>query len=81
MNYLHLALGVGVYDLVSEGAIWEVGSLRDVEDLLNVGLVDLSSEDRPQFSEDSKQGALSAAIGSSDHQVHSWLDTEVHLLD
>jgi hypothetical protein len=38
---------MGVDDLIPELSWWEVGSLRDVEEFLYVGTVELPPRDRP----------------------------------
>ena len=67
-----------VDDLVSQGAFRQVWSLRDVEDLINCGFVDATAKHRPEFSQDTEERGLSAAVGPCDEQVHARLDTEIH---
>lgn len=67
-----------VDELVSKGAVGEVRALRDVEDLLDAGLGELAAEDGPEFSQDTEEGGLAAAVWAGDEQVHAWGDLEAH---
>jgi len=74
-------IGVGVNNLVSQGAVGEVGSLRDVENLINRGLEESAAGSGPELTHNSEEGTLSAAVGAGDHEMHSWGNLEVHFLD
>ena len=72
---------VGVNNLISERTVWQVGSLRNVEDFVTAGLVDLTTSGRPQLAQDSKKGTFAAPIRSCDHHVHARVNLEAHLGD
>jgi len=76
-----LCESVGVDQLVTQGAVREVGSLRDVENLVSLGLVDGTSSGGPELSENTEERTLTAAVRASNHKVHAFLDLEAHLLD
>jgi hypothetical protein len=61
-----LSQGVGVYDLLAEGAAGEVRPLGEVKDCVKGGLVDGASVDGPQAAEDAEEGRLAAAVGADD---------------
>lgn len=62
----HDAEGVGVDDLLAEGARGEVGSLGHVEDLREGGFADCAAVDGPEAAEDAEEGGLAAAVGADD---------------
>lgn len=70
---------VGVDQLIAQRSIWKVGSLWDIENLLSRRLVNGATGGGPQLPQDSEKTALSTAIRSRDHKVHSWFDGEVHV--
>jgi hypothetical protein len=70
---------VGVDKLVAEGTVWQVRALWDVEDLLNTRLAYRTTSCGPKLSKDAEEGALAAAVRTSDHEVHSGLDFKTHL--
>ena len=65
-------------DLVSQGTLGQVRSLRDVEDLVDCGFVDAAAKYRPKLSKNTEERGLSATVRASDKEMHAWLDTEVH---
>jgi len=62
----HDAEGVGVDDLLAEGARGEVGSLGDVEDLREGGFTDCAAVDGPEAAKDAEEGGFATAIGADD---------------
>lgn len=67
--------------MITQGAVGQVGPLRDVENLVSLGLVDNTTSGRPEFSENTEERTLTAAVGASDHQVHARFNLETHLGD
>jgi hypothetical protein len=74
----HLFDGVRVDNLVTKCALRQIGSLRDVEDLVNGWLVDYATEDWPELTEDTEQRRFTATVGSCDEEIHPRLDLKVH---
>lgn len=70
---------MGVDDLVSEGATGQVGSLRDVENLINRRLRQFATLRRPELTKDSEERRLAASVRTRNKQVHAWLNLKVHL--
>jgi len=77
----HVGDGMRIDNLVTESALREVGTLRDVEDLVNRGLVDLSTEEGPELTENAEERALTATVRPSNEEVHPRLNAEVHGFD
>ena len=74
----HLFDGVRVDNLVTKCALRQIGSLRDVEDLINGWLVDYAAKDWPELPENTEQRRFTATVGSCDEQVHARSDLKVH---
>jgi hypothetical protein len=72
-------MGIWINNLISESSVGEVRSLRDIEDLFNRRFVKRSSEQGPEFTQNSEQRTLSATVGTGNHEMHAWLDGERHL--
>lgn len=65
----HLEFSIRVDDLVSERTCWEVGLLRDVEEIVDRGRAERAGEERPESSENPEKRWLSAAIRTSHNHV------------
>ena len=77
----HLLLSVRVDDLISQGSLRQVRSLRYVKDLVDGGFLNAAAEYGPKLTQDAEERRLTATVGSSDKKVHARLDLEVHSLD
>lgn len=77
----HLAQRVGVDYLLAERAAGEVGTLGDVENGAEGGLVDRTAVDGPEPTQDSEEGRLATAVRSDDKQVIAVLQLEGEGLD
>lgn len=65
----HVALAVGVDDLVAQGADAEVRSLRQEHDAvlaIVLGPADQATVDGPEAGDDARDGALADAVGAGD---------------
>ena len=71
-EFVHGELGVRVDDLVSKGTWWQVGSLWDVEELVDVRTFEYSTSQRPQSTQYSEKRAFSASVGTSNKSVHAF---------
>jgi len=78
---LHLFKSVGVDKLIAESSIGKVGTLGNIEDLVNGGLVDDTTSSGPEFTQNTEERTFTASVGASNHQVHAGLNPEAHLID
>ena len=74
---VHFAQGVGIYDLLAQGAAAEVGPLGDVEDGARGGFADGTAIDGPEAAEDAEQGGFAAAVRANDEEMVTGLDGKV----
>ena len=68
-------------NLVTKSALRQIGSLRDVEDLINGWLMDYATKNWPELPENTEQRRFTATVGSCDEQVHARPDLKVHSSD
>ena len=78
---LEIGDAVRVDNLVAKATVGQVGSLWDVENLLNRWLSQGATLGRPELAKNSEEGGFAAAVWSRDQKVHARLDLEVHLGD
>ena len=76
---LVVLVGFWIDELISEGTVWQVWSLRNIENLVNVGFMKNTRSNWPKLSHYTEQGTLSATVWSLNEKMHTWLDLKVHL--
>jgi len=59
---------------VTEQENAEIAYLRNVEELVLTRLVQGSTKERPQLSEDSEEGRLATSVWTSNQDIHASLD-------
>ncbi len=77
----HLFDRMRIDDLVSQSPLRQIRSLRDVENLIDCGLVDTATKNRPEFSKNTEKWRFSTSVGSCNEKMHAWCYTEIHWLD
>ena len=78
---LEIGDAVRVDNLVAKGAVGQVRSLWNVENLFNRWLSQGAALGWPKLAKNSEEGGFAAAVWSRDQKVHAGLDLEVHLGD
>lgn len=77
----HILDSVRVDNLIAQCSLWQVGSLGDVEDLINGWLLHAPTEHRPQLAQDTEQRRFPTTVGSRDEKMHAGGNIETHRLN